>query len=335
MRAIACVRDILVQAIEKLLVKSVVNIGKSSTMDDVSLHAHGTECLNDVPGFKKHQKLRHMTSTLQLQFTSDDGGKHAIKFRYLGAGESRVVYSSCDDQHPYVLKISHLSYKKDDNKLEYDVSKDMPAWLVPRVFHYGTQALCHQKISLLVVERFELTMSEIIDMVQTLPFEFETFKWYIKAIGAVLLLIWRVATETSLTVSDWHIQNLAISEWPQGEMRLIDWADTTSNAGVAAYTRIKQARVSFLQYMPGLAKPTQTAKSVKDWLEIQEKVSIYIGKKWWPKGLFAGSAMHGVPEEADIVELQRTLLTKFGGSFPKNTFEGPSSLFLTRSEQYS
>ena len=148
-----------------------------------------------------------------------------------------------------MVKVAHRSYDLDDNENEFVGGKTLPQWLVPPVFFFGRQILCGEEVIILVVQKFSATIGAISQMVQTLPFNLQNLGHYSNVICRVFLLLWRLAVETDLEAGDWHLENVGISEWPQGDVRLIDWAGTTANAIMHAYTRVKKARVSFLRDM--------------------------------------------------------------------------------------
>ena len=279
-------------------------------METASLEAVGDEFLKNTVGFEKHPKLQNVTSKLLFKFTTKNGVDDNVILYFLRVGASRVFFSSSELMQPYVVKIARVSHV-DDNASEFMASGVLPQWLVPQVFYFGHQSLCGESISFLVVARFEATIGDTILKVQTLDFNIEHFKHYVKIICAVFLLISRVATETNLEISDWHVDNLALSQWPEGDVRLIDWAGTNANDASGAYTRVKKARTTFLRYLPGLSASGIFSMQARKWLELQEKMTLYMAKSWWPPGWFSDSPVDGVPAEADIRKLQTTLQSFF------------------------
>ena len=84
-------------------------------------------------------------------------------------------------------------------------------------------------------------------------------------------------------------------------MRIIDWADTASDARTTPYKRIQKAKATFLKYMPCLERENDHSPNQVLWSSILEKAQKYFGTVWWKNGLFPGRD-DGVPLCVDVHE---------------------------------
>ena len=108
---------------------------KQCSMQNAAVQEVGSEVLANAEGFSKHPKLRHVTSSLLLKYTWQDGAAHTADLRFHRVGASRVVFRACASEIPYVVKIAQCSYQ-DDNEKEFSAVNALPPSLLPPIFFF-------------------------------------------------------------------------------------------------------------------------------------------------------------------------------------------------------
>ena len=82
--------------------------------------------------------------------------KVVAPFVYCGNGSSRIAYSATMKSQRFVIKFAHQKYNDDDNEKEYEVLLDES--IVPRVYGFLVMPVFGQDVSLLVMEREDITL---------------------------------------------------------------------------------------------------------------------------------------------------------------------------------